>query len=151
MLTAEEILSKYWGYPSFRKNQEKIINSVIQGKDTLALLPTSGGKSICYQIPSLMMEGICIVVSPLISLMHDQLQDLRKRNIKAISIDSGLTFEEINTQLTNCVFGNYKFLYISPEKLQNEFIKEKIMEMNVNLLAIDEAHCISEWGNNFRQ
>ena len=150
MLTAEEILSKYWGYPSFRKNQEKIINSVIQGKDTLALLPTSGGKSICYQIPSLMMEGICIVVSPLISLMHDQLQELRKRNIKAISIDSGLTFEEINTQLTNCVFGNYKFLYISPEKLQNEFIKEKIMEMNVNLLAIDEAHCISEWGHNFR-
>ena len=150
MLTAEEILSKYWGYPSFRKNQEKIINSVIQGKDTLALLPTSGGKSICYQIPSLMMEGICIVVSPLISLMHDQLQDLRKRNIKAISIDSGLTFEEINIKLTNCIFGDYKFLYISAEKLQNEFIKEKIMEMNVNLLAIDEAHCISEWGHNFR-
>jgi len=150
MQTPKEILLKYWGYSSFRENQEEIINMILNNKDTLALLPTGGGKSICYQVPSLIMDGICIVISPLISLMKDQVENIQSRGIKAISLTSDLDFKEIDIALTNCIFGGYKFLYISPERLQNELVQSKISEMNVNLIAVDESHCISEWGHNFR-
>jgi len=145
-----EILKKYWSYDSFRHNQEKIINSILEKKDTLAILPTGGGKTICYQIPSLILEGICIVVSPLISLMNDQIESLKTKGIKSIAITSKMDYNEVNIALTNCIFGNFKFLYLSPERLQNEFVKKKISEMKVNLIAIDEAHCITEWGHDFR-
>ena len=150
MQSALQILQKYWGHSNFRKKQEKIINSILEKKDTLALLPTGGGKSICYQIPSLMMDGICIVVSPLISLMNDQVEKIKKKDIKAITITSEMNYKEIDIALTNCIFGNFKFLYLSPERLENELVKKKISEMKINLIAIDESHCISEWGHNFR-
>ena len=144
------ILKQFWGYDDFRGSQKKIIDNVLSGKDVLALMPTGGGKSICYQVPSLAMEGICIVVSPLVALIQDQVAQLRKRNIKAIALTGGIPPDELNNLLDNCLYGNYKFLYLSPERFQQTIVKERIQQMNVNLIAIDEAHCISQWGNDFR-
>ena len=149
-MNAVDVLIKYWGHTSFRLKQEEIINSVIAKKDTLALLATGGGKSICYQVPALLNEGICIVISPLIALMNDQVRFLKSKGIKSVAITSNMHFSEIDTALTNCIYGGIKFLYLSPEKLQNELVQTRIKEMNVNLITVDEAHCISEWGHNFR-
>lgn len=146
----EQILIKYWGYSKFRPLQEDIIRSVMEGKDTLALMPTGGGKSITFQIPSMAKEGICIVITPLIALMKDQVENLHKRDIKAIAIYSGMTKNEIDIALENCIYGNVKFLYISPERIATEIFRVRVKHMKVNLIAIDEAHCISEWGYDFR-
>jgi len=144
------ILATYWGFNSFRPLQEDIINAVLDGKDTVALLPTGGGKSICFQIPTLIEEGICIVVSPLVALMTDQVKSLQEKGIKALCITGGISLTELSTLLDNGMYGNYKFLYLSPERLQQEVVQNSIRQMNVNLIAIDEAHCISQWGNDFR-
>lgn len=144
------ILKQYWGYDQFRPLQEDIIQAVLAGRDTLALMPTGGGKSICFQVPALAQEGICIVISPLIALMKDQVEQLRKRNIPAIAIYSGMGHREIDIALDNCIFGNIKLLYLSPERLHSDLVQERIRHMKVNLFAIDEAHCISQWGYDFR-
>ncbi len=144
------ILERYWNYTSFRHNQEAIIQAVIEGEDTFVMLPTGGGKSICFQIPALAKPGICIVISPLIALMKDQVQALNDKRIKALAITSGMSYRELDTVLDNCIYGNYKFLYLSPERLQQELVQERIKQMHVNLIAVDEAHCISQWGNDFR-
>jgi len=145
-----QILVRYWGYTEFRSLQEEIILSVVSGEDTLALMPTGGGKSVTFQVPSLAMEGICIVVTPLIALMKDQVDQLISRKIKATAIHSGMTRNEILTTLDNCIFGDFKFLYVSPERLGTELFRARVREMNVNLIAVDEAHCISQWGYDFR-
>ena len=146
----QEILKQYWGYDSFRDLQEEIITSIGEGKDTLGLMPTGGGKSITFQVPALAQEGICIVITPLIALMKDQVQNLRKLEIKALAIYSGMTRQEILTALENCIFGNYKFLYISPERLDTEIFRTKLRSMKVSMITVDESHCISQWGYDFR-
>jgi len=145
-----EILLRYWGYSQFRPMQEEIIQSVFDGKDTLALLPTGGGKSICFQVPALAMEGICLVVSPLIALMKDQVENLEKKGIKALSVHSGMSRREIDIVLENAATLHYKFLYLSPERLSTRLFTDKLRGMKVSLIAVDEAHCISQWGYDFR-
>jgi ATP-dependent DNA helicase RecQ len=150
MISPEKILKEYWGFTSFRASQKEIITNVLENIDSIALLPTGGGKSICFQVPALVKEGVCIVISPLIALMQDQVENLKKRDIKAITIPSGSNQNEVITLFDQVKFGKVKFLYISPERLQARLIQQKIKELNVNLIAIDEAHCISEWGHDFR-
>jgi len=149
-LDLNSILLKYWGFSSFRPLQEDIIRSVIDGQDTLALLPTGGGKSLCYQVPGVALEGLCIVVSPLIALMKDQVQALKEKGIKATGIYHGMSRIEIDNAVDNCVYGDVKFLYLSPERLTTDLIRSRMEKMNVNLLAVDESHCISQWGYDFR-
>jgi len=145
-----QILEHYWSFTSFKPLQDEIIDSAIEGNDTFALLPTGGGKSMCFQIPALAKEGICIVISPLIALMNNQVNALKSKNIKAIALTSSYKYDELSTLLDNCIYGNYKFLYLSPERLQQDIVQDRIRQMNVNLIAVDEAHCISQWGNDFR-
>ena len=146
----QQILTKYWGYAAFRPLQEEIIESVASGKDTLGLMPTGGGKSVTYQIYSLSKPGICLVITPLIALMKDQVENLNERGIKALAIYSGMTLPEIKIAFDNAAWGNYKFLYLSPERISTERFKERIKQLDVNLIAVDEAHCISQWGYDFR-
>ena len=145
-----EILKQHWGYDNFRGIQEEIIQSIGQGKDTLGLMPTGGGKSITFQVPALAKKGLCIVITPLIALMKDQVRNLKERGIKAVAVYSGMTREEILVALENCIFGDYKFLYVSPERLDTEIFQTKLRRMNICMITVDEAHCISQWGYDFR-
>ena len=150
MADYQEILKRYWGYDHFRGIQEDIIRSIGEGKDTLGLMPTGGGKSITFQVPALARPGLCLVITPLIALMKDQVQNLRGRGIKAAAVYSGMTREEIVVTLENCIFGGYKFLYVSPERLATDIFKVKLRRMDVSMITVDESHCISQWGYDFR-
>lgn len=146
----KDTLKRYWGYSEFRLSQEEIIRSVMEGRDTLALMPTGGGKSLTYQVPTLAREGLCIVITPLIALMKDQVDRLRRMGVNAVAIHSGLSYTQIDIALDNCVYGDVKFLYVAPERLATEAFRLRVQRMNVSLLAVDEAHCISQWGYDFR-
>lgn len=149
-MSPKEVLQHYWGYDDFRSPQNLVIDAVLQDQDVCAFIPTGGGKSLCFQIPALCREGVCIVVSPLIALMQDQVNALKAKQIKAEVLQGGMSYREVEIILDNCTFGNIKFLYLSPERLQQELVRERIKQMKVCLLAIDEAHCVSQWGHDFR-
>jgi len=150
VVSASEVLKHYWGYSQFRPPQDEIIDAVMNKHDVVAILPTGGGKSVCFQVPALMQDGICLVITPLIALMQDQVKQLKQLGIAAVSVHSGMHHREIDITLDNCVYGNTKFLYLSPERLMTELFRERVKKMNVCLVAIDEAHCISQWGYDFR-
>ena len=150
METPLSILKKYWGYNQFRPLQADIVNASLQGKDVLALLPTGGGKSVCFQVPALLRDGICIVITPLIALMKDQVEQLKQRGIDAAAVHAAMSRFQVDVLLNNCIYGSVKFLYVSPERLQTELFIARVKQMKVGLIAVDEAHCISQWGYDFR-